>query len=77
MTIWLNADQVAERLGVARRTAIGMMQEMHPVTISGSVRKRIRVSEESFEKWMISRCEGKDAPVSRVSTGVKKKLTRR
>ena len=76
MTTWLNPDQVAERIGVARRTAMALMLEMNPVCISGTVRKRMRVSEESLTRWMVSRAMGK-SPVSRVGTGSRKKLTRR
>ena len=77
MTVWLNPDQVAERIGVARKTAVGMMHEMNPVFISGNVRKRMRVSEESLDKWMIAHSMNGKSPVSRISTGSKKRLGRR
>ena len=76
MAVWLNPDQVAERIGVARRTAMAMMQQMNPVTISGNTRKRIRVSEESLDKWMISHSNGKRPPVSR-ATGTTRRIARR
>ena len=77
MIVWLNPDQVAERIGVARRTAMTLMLEMNPVYISGSVRKRVRVSEESLDRWMIAHSVGKKSPVSRISTGSTRKLQRR
>jgi Tfp pilus assembly protein FimT len=76
MTVWLDAEQVAERIGVARRTAMAMMLDMHPVTISGSTRKRIRVSEENLERWMIAHSDGK-ASVKSICTGSKRRLERR
>lgn len=77
MTVWLNADQLADRLGVHRRTAMAMMLEMNPVAISGTVRKRYRVSEENLERWMLKHGTGGKAPVSRVSTGCQKRLQRK
>ena len=77
MTVWLNPTQVAERIGVARRTAMTMMLEMNPVYISGTVRKRMRVSEESLDKWMAAHAVGKKCPISSVSTGTVRKLPRR
>jgi len=76
MTVWLTADQVAERIGVARRTALSMMQQMNPVTISGNTRRRIRVSEESLEQWMIAHSTNKRPPVSR-ATGTTRRIARR
>jgi len=77
MTVWLNADQIAERIGVHRKTAIAMMLEMNPVAISGNTRKRYRVSEESLEQWMLKHSVGGKTPVSRTGTGNSKKLKRR
>ena len=76
MTIWLSPTQVSERIGVARRTAMTMMLEMNPVYISGTVRKRIRVSEENLDKWMAAHA-GKKCPVSSIGTGSIRKLPRR
>ena len=76
MTVWLSPDDIAERLSVARRTAMAMMLDMNPVCISGNVHKRMRVSEESFDRWMIAHATGK-SPISSIGTGNKKKLTRR
>lgn len=76
MTRYLNPDEVAERLGVARRTAMSLMMEMNPVAICGTVRKRYRVSEESLERWMARKTIGR--PVSgTIATGTAKKLGRR
>jgi Tfp pilus assembly protein FimT len=76
MIVLLDADQVAERIGVARRTAMAMMLDMHPVTISGKTRKRIRVSEENLERWMIAHSDGKSS-VKSIYTGSKRRLERR
>lgn len=77
MTVWLNADQVAERIGVHRKTAMAMMMEMNPVAISGKTHRRYRVSEESLERWMLKHTVGGKAPVSRIGTGSNRKLQRR
>ena len=73
--VWLNADQIAERLGVHRRTAMALMMEMNPVPISGNVRKRYRVSEESFNAWMLKRSNGRITVGGR--TGTTKRLQRK
>lgn len=75
MSVWLTADQVAERLGVSRRTAIAMMHEMPHTVLSGTQRKTIRVSEAQLESWLMKRSTGK--PVQTVCTGSKRKLARR
>jgi len=76
MTVWLNAEQIADRLSVSRKTALMLMQQMPHSVISGTVRKRIRVSEGSFESWMVKRSS--TVPVIKtVSTGSRKKLKRR
>lgn len=76
MAVWLDADGVAARLGVARRTAMGLMEQMPHSVISGTVRKRVRVSEDALEAWMLKRSSGTAAPVSR-NAGTQKKLQRR
>lgn len=75
--VWLSPTQVSERIGVARRTAMTMMLEMNPVYISGTVRKRIRVSDENLDKWMVAHAVGKKSPVSTIGTGTARKLPRR
>ena len=75
MSAWLNASQVADRLGVSRRTALALMNEMPHAVISGNERKRIRVSENQLEAWLLKRSTGR--PVQSICTGSKKKLTRR
>ena len=77
MTVWLNADQVGERIGVGKRTAMTLMLEMNPVCIGGTVKRRMRVSEESLDRWMIAHSIGKKAPISRIGAGTNRKLTRR
>ncbi len=53
-----------------------MMLEMNPVYISGTVRKRIRVSEENLDKWMAAHAV-KKSPVPTIGTGPIRKLPRR
>lgn len=68
---------MADRLGVHPKTAEKMMMEMHPVAISGKTRKRWRVSEENFEKWMLKHSIGCTAPVGTIGCGTTRKLKRR
>lgn len=77
MIILLNADKVADRLGVHRRTAMALMMEMSPVAISGNVRKRYRVSEDNLEKWILKHSNGMKPPVSRIGTGTERRLQRK
>ena len=51
-TVYLTADDVANRLHVSKKTAKALMMEMNPVAITGTVRKRYRVTEESLEAWI-------------------------
>ena len=76
MTRYLDPQQVADRIGVARRTAMALMLEMNPICICGKTRKRYRVTEENLERWMAKRMTGKPQTGS-ISTGSRKKLTRR
>ena len=76
MIIWLNADQVAERLSVSRRTALALMYQMPHSVIGGTVRKRIRVSEGSLDAWMTKR-SNKLPIADAIETGSKRKLKRR
>ena len=76
MTVYLDKHQVAERLGVKPKTAAAMMMEMNPIPISGSVRKRYRVTEENLDRWMMKRMIGKPLPITG-SKGSKKRLERR
>lgn len=75
MMIWLNADQVAQRLSVSRKTALNLMYQMPHSVIGGTVRKRIRVSEASLDAWMVR--HSNKLPVADFNTGSKKKLMRR
>jgi hypothetical protein len=72
---WLNADQVAERLNVSRRTAITLMYQMQFSVIGGTVKKRIRVSEDALNAWMLKRSN--TLPKFSTGTGSKRKLARR
>lgn len=74
--VWLNKQQIADRLGIHVKTAEALMMQMHPVAISGNVRKRWRVSEANLEQWMMKQGDGKAVPVNRVC-GTSKKLARR
>ena len=74
--VWLDKNQIAERLGIHIKTAETLMHEMHPVPISGKVRKRWRVSEQNFEEWMNKQGDGQSVHVSK-AFGTNKKLARR
>ena len=76
MKTYLNKEQIGERLGVKPRTALGLMMEMNPVAVCGTVRKRYVVSEENFERWIARRTLGKTGTVNAVK-GSQKKLARR
>ena len=56
---YLRPDDVAERLGITRPTAAKLMENMPYVDVSvpGSRYKRLRVREDAFEKWLISRTQ--------------------
>ena len=76
MIRYLNPQEVADRLGVARRTAMSLMMEMNPIPVCGKTRMRYRVTEESLDRWMAKRTIGKPTTGS-IGAGSKKKLTRR
>lgn len=75
-TVWLSPDDVAFRLGIARRTAISLMYQMSYSVIGGNERKRIRVSEEALDSWMAKQTRGNKQPVSK-TVGCSRKLERR
>ena len=77
MTVWLNKQQIADILGIHVKTAEKLMMEMHPVPISGNVRKRYRVSEQNLENWMLKHGGAKSVPNSKAGTGTTRKLQRR
>lgn len=76
MIRYLDPQDVAERLGVARRTAMALMLEMNPIAISGKTRMRYRVTEENLDRWMTKRMIGKPSTGS-INIGSRKKLERR
>ena len=76
MTRYLDKFMVAERLGVQPKTAAAMMMEMNPIAISGTVRKRYRVTEENLERWIAKRMLGRPRSGS-FSKGSNKRLERR
>lgn len=76
MTRYLDKFAVAERLGVQPKTAAALMMEMNPIAISGKVRKRYRVTEESLERWVARKTIGKPKNGS-IVMGSKRRLERR
>ena len=76
MTTWLSPDEVASRLHICRRAAMSIMNQMPHSVISGTVRKRIRVSEEALDTWMVKHSTGTKPPVSKLP-GSKRRLERR
>ena len=76
MTRYLDPQQVADRIGVTRRTALSLMMEMNPIPVSGTVRRRYRVTEENLEHWMAKRMIGRPRTGS-IGSGCKKRLKRR
>ena len=74
---WLTADQVAERLQISRRTALSLMYQMPHSVIGGTTRKRIRVSEESLDMWMMKQSNVKSTSIRSNIMGSNKRLGRR
>ena len=74
MIRYLDPQDVADRLGVARRTAMALMMEMNPIPISGKTRMRYRVTEENLDRWMAKRTIGKPTSIEK---GSNKRLERR
>ena len=75
MAVYLDKNQVAVRLGVTPKTAAALMVEMNQFPISGTVRKRYRVTEENLERWAENRMPRK--PEKSKSKGTNKRLERR
>lgn len=75
MTRYLDPQQVADRIGVTRRTAMSLMLEMNPTPISGKIRMRYRVSEENLDRWMAKRTIGRTKAT--IGCGGKRRLERR
>ena len=73
---YLDKNEVAKRIGVKPRTAAAMMMEMNPIPISGTVRIRYRVTEDSLNAWMMRRMIGKQQ-AGRISKGTDRKMRRR
>ena len=71
----LTPDDVSDRLGIARRTAIKLMYQMPHIVISGTERKRIRITETTLDNWILKNSTGN--PIVAIETGAKKKLQRR
>ena len=76
MTRYLDPQQVADRIGVSRRTAISLMMEMNPIHVSGNVRRKYRVTEENLERWMAKRTIGRTR-TGTIGCGSNKRLERR
>lgn len=76
MKTLLSPDDVAEKLGIARRTAMELMKTMPHSVICGRERKRIRVTEDALEQWLLKRSHGV-VVIGNMGTGSKKRLERR
>ena len=76
MIVWLSAEQVAERLSISKRSALAIMYQMPHTIIGGTTRKRIRVTEGSFEAWMAKK-SNRLPVINEITTGSRKKLKRR
>lgn len=48
----LDKKAVAHRLNVSEKTAAALMKEMDAIPITGTIRKRYRVTEENLEAWI-------------------------
>jgi hypothetical protein len=76
MIRYLEPQEVADRLGVTRRTAMSLMMEMNPIPVCGKVRMRYRVTEQSLDQWMAKRMIGRPKTGTN-GMGSKRKLERR
>jgi len=74
-TVYLTPDDVAARLKVSRKTAKSLMMEMNPISITGTTRKRYRVTEENLEAWMAKKQKVKS--VRYFNQGSKRRLERK
>lgn len=52
MSELLDKKAVAHRLNVSEKTAAALMKEMDAIPITGTIRKRYRVTEENLEAWI-------------------------
>ena len=75
MSELLDKKAVAHRLKVSEKTAAALMMEMNPVVISGSIRKRYRVTEESLEAWVMKKQKLKG--LRYINQGSKRRLERK
>ena len=71
----LDKTAVAHRLKVSEKTAASLMMEMNPVVISGTFRKRYRVTEESLEAWIARKQKLKG--LRYINHGSQRKIERR
>ena len=71
----LDKKAVANRLKVSEKTAAALMLEMNPVVISGTIRKRYRVTEESLEAWVAKKQKLKG--LRHIKQGNQRRLERR
>jgi len=63
LTKLLRADDVAEILGVSRRTAMELMRQMPNINIGTSMRRpRLAVRREDLDRWIASRTSPPDGP---------------
>lgn len=70
---WLSPDQVAQRLGISKRTATALMYQMNYTVLSGSERKRIRVAETELDRFLTERSKRKTI-IQIVTAGTNKKV---
>lgn len=54
---YLRPEDVAERMNISRPSAVKLMETMPYVDVAtpGSRYKRMRVREDAFEKWLITK----------------------
>lgn len=73
---WLSPEDVAERLKISRRSALVIMQKIPHVSVSGSIRLRLRVTETDLNNYLLGSVSGK-TKVSVPAAGSKRKLARK
>lgn len=75
--VWLDPDEVAERLSCCRKTAIRIMNEMPHTNIGGTTRHRVRVSEANLDAWMEARGSKTTRNASKANCSSGKRVPRR
>ena len=75
MSELLDKKAVAHRLNVSEKTAASLMQEMNPVAICGTIRKRYRVTEANLGAWIAKKQKLKG--LRYVNHGIQRRIERR